>query len=129
VRGLSDERMNLSFRIAADPRQRSHSQIRVPRGHDHILLSQIRDSPNLEGQVPVFISPRNMVTQLYPYALGSLLVASDSRGYGGGIRTCLHAVFPSPRHIASARTAQKTSLPILRVLALPEKQRVHRAVP
>jgi hypothetical protein len=24
---------------------------------DHILLSQIRDSPNLEGQVPVFISP------------------------------------------------------------------------
>jgi hypothetical protein len=26
---------------------------------DHILLSQIRDSPNLEGQAPVFISPRN----------------------------------------------------------------------
>jgi hypothetical protein len=25
--------------------------------HDHILLSQIRESPNLEGQVPVFISP------------------------------------------------------------------------
>jgi hypothetical protein len=29
--------------------------------HDHILLSQIRDSPNLEGQVPVFISLRNML--------------------------------------------------------------------
>jgi hypothetical protein len=28
---------------------------------DHILLPQIRDSPNLEGQVPVFISPRNRV--------------------------------------------------------------------
>jgi hypothetical protein len=27
--------------------------------HDHILLSQIRGSPNLEGQVPIFISPRN----------------------------------------------------------------------
>jgi hypothetical protein len=27
--------------------------------HDHILLSQIRDSPILEGQVPVFISPRS----------------------------------------------------------------------
>jgi hypothetical protein len=26
--------------------------------HDHILLSQIRDSPNPEGQVPVFISPK-----------------------------------------------------------------------
>jgi hypothetical protein len=25
--------------------------------HDHILLSQIRDSPNLNGQVPVFLSP------------------------------------------------------------------------
>jgi hypothetical protein len=36
------------------------------RAHDHILLSQIRDSPNLEGQVPVFISPRNRLAQLYP---------------------------------------------------------------
>jgi hypothetical protein len=44
--------------------------------HDHILLSQIRDSPNLEGQVPVFICPRNRVAQLYPQALGSLFVAS-----------------------------------------------------
>jgi hypothetical protein len=32
--------------------------------HNHILLSQIRDTPNLEGQVPVFISPRNRVAQL-----------------------------------------------------------------
>jgi hypothetical protein len=38
-----------------------------PRGtHDRVLLSQIRDFPNLEGQVPVFISPRNRVAQLYP---------------------------------------------------------------
>jgi hypothetical protein len=59
---------------------------------DHILLSQIRDSPNLEGQVPVFISRGNMVAQLYPQALGSLFVPSyDSQGYGGGIRTRLHA--------------------------------------
>jgi hypothetical protein len=29
------------------------------RTNDNILLSQIRVSPNLEGQVPVFISPRN----------------------------------------------------------------------
>jgi hypothetical protein len=27
--------------------------------HNHILLSQIRDSPNLEGQVPAFITPRH----------------------------------------------------------------------
>jgi hypothetical protein len=59
---------------------------------DHILLSQTRVSPNLEGQVPVFISPRNRVVQLYSQALGSLFVASyESQGYGGGIRTRLHA--------------------------------------
>jgi hypothetical protein len=44
--------------------------------HDHILLSQIRDSPNLEGQVPVFISPRNRVARLYPQALASLFITS-----------------------------------------------------
>jgi hypothetical protein len=44
--------------------------------HDHILLSQIRDSLNPEGQVPVFISPRNRMAQLYPQALGPLFVAS-----------------------------------------------------
>jgi hypothetical protein len=55
--------------------------------HDHILLSQVRDFPNLEGQVPVFISLRNMVAQLYPQPLGSLLIASyDSQG-GGCIQT------------------------------------------
>jgi hypothetical protein len=47
----------------------------------------IRDSPNLEGQIPVFISPTNRVARLYPQAQGSLFVASyDSQGYGGGIR-------------------------------------------
>jgi hypothetical protein len=62
--------------------------------HDHILQSHIRDSPNLEGQVPVFISPRNRVLQLYSQALGSLFVASyGSQDYGGGIWTRLHAGF------------------------------------
>jgi hypothetical protein len=59
--------------------------------HDHILLSQIRDSPNLEDQVSVFISPRNRVAQLHPQTLGSLSVTSyDSQNYGGGIQTCLY---------------------------------------
>jgi hypothetical protein len=61
------------------------------RTHDHILLSQIRHSPNLEGQVLVFLSPMSRVARLYPQALGSPFVASyDSKGYGGGIRTRLH---------------------------------------
>jgi hypothetical protein len=65
--------------------------------HDHILLSQIRDSPNLEGQIPVLISPINRVARLYPQALGSFFVASyDSQGYGGGIRLHLHTGFLRP---------------------------------
>jgi hypothetical protein len=40
----------------------------------------------MEGQVPVFISLKNMVAQLYPQALDFLFVTSyDSHGYGGGI--------------------------------------------
>jgi hypothetical protein len=50
----------------------------------------IWDSPNLEGQVSIFIYPRNRVAQLYPWALGSFFAASyDSWGYGRGILTCL----------------------------------------
>jgi hypothetical protein len=64
------------------------------RTRDHILVSQIQDSPSLECQVPVFISSKNRVAQLYPQALGSLFVTSyDSQGYGGGIRTRLHVGF------------------------------------
>jgi hypothetical protein len=60
--------------------------------HYYILLPQIRDSPNLEDQVPVFISPRNRVAQLYPQALGFPFVVSyHSQGYGGSTRTRLHA--------------------------------------
>jgi hypothetical protein len=48
-------------------------RVRVLWAPDQILLSKIRDYPNLEGQVPVFISHRNTVAQLIPQALGSLL--------------------------------------------------------
>jgi hypothetical protein len=41
---------------------------------------QIQDSPNLEGQVPIFISSRNRMAQLNLQALGFLFVTSyDSR--------------------------------------------------
>jgi hypothetical protein len=76
--------------------------------HDRILLSQIRDFPNLEGQVPVFIPPRNRVAWLYPLALGSLFVASyDSQGYGGGIR---------PPSLHTARNTLKTPIPVVLLL-------------
>jgi hypothetical protein len=41
-----------------------------------IFYCLILDSLNLEGQIPVFISPRNRVAQLYSRALGSLFIAS-----------------------------------------------------
>jgi hypothetical protein len=84
------------------------------------FTSRIRDSPNLEGQIPVFISPRNRVVQFYPAALSSLFIASyDSQVYDGGIRTRLHTagtdhplrlrILPESHYIASAPTAQIAS--------------------
>jgi hypothetical protein len=78
--------MGLPYIIAAVHLQRSHSQV-------------------LEGQVPVFIFPRNRVDQLYPQALC----------YVGGIRPCLHTgililAARDPRYIASGRTHRKRRL-------------------
>jgi hypothetical protein len=73
--------MGLSFTTVAGPRQSSHFQVRVPRHswpHFTVSDSRLPPPPQLVGQVPVFISPRNRVTQLYP-----------------------QAAFPSPRPVAS----------------------------
>jgi hypothetical protein len=80
----------LSFTTGAGPRRRIHSP--ESRGtRDHILLSQIRNSPNLEGQDPVFIPPGNRVARLYPQAQGSFFVASyDSQDCCGSTLTRLH---------------------------------------
>jgi hypothetical protein len=51
---LFDERTGLSFTIAAGSRHISHSRVRVPLDLWPILLYQVGDSRNLEGQVPVF---------------------------------------------------------------------------
>jgi hypothetical protein len=52
---------------------------RSPAELTTIFYCLIWDSPNLEGQVPVFISPRNRVAQLYPRALDSLLAPLTTR--------------------------------------------------
>jgi hypothetical protein len=54
---LSDERKGLSFTIASDPRQRSLFVYDARWTHDHVLLSQVRDSRNLEGHVPYLYPP------------------------------------------------------------------------
>jgi hypothetical protein len=60
------------------------------RTHYHISLSHLR-FPQLGGHVPVFISPKNMVAQSYPWALGSLLSPlTIRRDYGGSILTRIH---------------------------------------
>jgi hypothetical protein len=85
--------MGLSFTIVPGPRQLSHSEVGF---YDHILLSHILDSHSLEGQVPIFRSPRNRLTQLHPQALGSLFSASyDSQDYCGGIRPRFHTGWES----------------------------------
>jgi hypothetical protein len=62
------------------------------RTRNHTLLS------HLEGQVPIFISPRNKVALLYPQGLGPLyFVPVDSQGYGGGILTLPQPGRPGPR--------------------------------
>jgi hypothetical protein len=83
--------MGLSFTIVAGLAS-AVILITESRGTDgQILLSQIEDFPNLEDQVPVFISLRKRIARLYPQTLSSLFVASyDSQGYGGGIRLRLH---------------------------------------
>jgi hypothetical protein len=78
---LSDERTGLQFAVQSlnGP---SHTEPVT------ILYCLIWDSPNLEGKVPICISPRNRVAQLFPLSLGSLYITScDSQGYGGGILT------------------------------------------
>jgi hypothetical protein len=45
-----------------------------------IFYCLIWDSRNLKGQVPVFISTRNRVAQIYPPALGSLFISSYLAG-------------------------------------------------
>jgi hypothetical protein len=67
--------------------------------HHHILLSQTRYSPNLEGQVPVFISLRNKVAQLYPQVLGSFSLSPTARRATvkvfdpASTRECTHTIY------------------------------------
>jgi hypothetical protein len=94
--------MDLSFTIAAGLASVVILGSESRRTQNHILLSQIWDSPILEGQVSIFISPRNREVQLYPQALGSLFIAFyDSQGYGGGIRTLLHTGLHLPTYLCA----------------------------
>jgi hypothetical protein len=71
-------------------------------------------SPNLEGQVPVHISPRNRVAQLYPRALGYSKSKSKSKLYYDR-RSVGQSVLVSGTHLGPA-TNFSSSLIIFRQL-------------
>jgi hypothetical protein len=75
--------MGLSFITSAGPRQRNHSQIRVPLDSWHnfsVLYSRL---PPPGGPSPCIYITWKRASQLYHQALGSLFVASyDSKSYG-----------------------------------------------
>jgi hypothetical protein len=76
--------------------------------HTHILLYPIGDSPILEDQVPVSISPRNRVTPLYHQAVGSLLLPPTSR------RAAVEVFDPaSTREISTAQIDLELELELL----------------
>jgi hypothetical protein len=83
--------MGLSFTIAAGPRQRSHSQVRVPKeSWPHSTVSDSR-RPEAGGPGPrIYILQERGGPVISP-CTGSLFVASyDSQGYGGCVRSPLH---------------------------------------
>jgi hypothetical protein len=107
----SDERMGLSFTIAAGPRQSIHSQVRVPQDSwPHFTVSDSRlPQP---AQVLVFISPKNRVAQLYPrHWVPFPPPITIRRATEEVIRTLLHTLegqSAMPWCINSRRTEYKT---------------------
>jgi hypothetical protein len=85
--------------------------------HNHILLSWVRDSPNLEGQVPVCISPRKRgicyTPRLWvPFSSPPTIRRSTVEVFDPAATQGVHilpgTVRSSSRYTASGRTPQKT---------------------
>jgi hypothetical protein len=90
---FSDDGMGLSFTIAAGPRQRSHSRVQFPRDLRHILLSQIWDSPNLEGQAPYLYTQEQGGPVIPPGTGFPFRILLRLAGLRWSIRTRFHAVY------------------------------------
>jgi hypothetical protein len=75
--------------------------------HDLILLSQIRDSPNPEGQVLYLISPGTGWPSFAPRNWFVFVAFYDSQGYAGDIRpfsTCGTLQLPQPSSLYNLST-------------------------
>jgi hypothetical protein len=105
---LSEEMTGLLCTIAAAPRQRSLSRVRVSwDSWPYFTVSDLR--------LPFSSPPTTRMVTVEVF---------DPASTQGG-----HKWTASPPYIALARIAQKTYLISLLVLSLPEQQLVHRAVP
>jgi hypothetical protein len=71
--------------------------------HDHMLLSKIRELPNLDGQVPVFISPKHWVPLSFLRFSGLRWRYSNTSPYG----LLTLSSKPHLSHNQSVRTTQK----------------------
>jgi hypothetical protein len=67
---LSDERTGLSFTIAAGPRQRSHSRVRVPRHSWPYLIVSDSTLPQLGGPGPRIYIPQEQGGPVIPSCTG-----------------------------------------------------------
>jgi hypothetical protein len=85
---VSNDMRGLSFKIAAGPRQRSHSRAESRGSHELNLLSQIRDSPNLEGQVPVWTTSSRYIA---PAQIAQVIPSIIPCSFGPGDITCPHS--------------------------------------
>jgi hypothetical protein len=86
---LSDERIDLPFKIAAGPRQRSHSQVRVPQDpQPHFTVSDSR-LPEPGGPSPRIYNAQERGGPVMPTGTGFQF----RLGYGGGIQPHFHTGF------------------------------------
>jgi hypothetical protein len=109
---LSDERMGLSFTIAAGLRQRSYSQVRVPRDSwPYFTVSDSRP-PQPGGPGPhIYIFQEEGGSVICPVP-GSLFFASyDSQDYGGGIWTRLNTGYDRLRIIVIGKLSRWGNCP------------------
>jgi hypothetical protein len=67
-------------------------------------------SPNLEAQVPPDISPGNMVSHLYPRALGISLESKSMSKLSYDLRSVGQSVFVPGLHLGTATNLSSTSL-------------------
>jgi hypothetical protein len=98
-------------------RQRSNSQVRAPRGSWPPFTVSDLKPPNLEDQVPVFISPRNRVARLYPQALGWTSTKLNSCVQLGGPKYLFYNPFARTKY----KTSFLTKTLLLREYSLPRE--------